>query len=133
VRPEFEAYIREEWLARLVDENMINRFLHREEPSPLDCLLVKLEATDFKKNVLSHLKKKYWKAMCDYVHTGGRQVRNWITTDSIQPNYSSQAVLEVIRFAETIASPSVVGLAHLADDDDLAKLTWEAYEKRQTR
>ena len=68
----------------------------------------------FEEKVLSQIKGKYWKAMCDYAHTGGLHVRQWIMDDSIQPNYPREAELEVMKSAETIASLSVMGFARLS-------------------
>jgi hypothetical protein len=80
VRPAFEAYIRGAWLAFCANEDMVNRFLQGEEPPSLRDLLAELEGTsDFEKKVLSQVEQLYWKAMCDYAHTGGLHVRQWIT------------------------------------------------------
>ena len=62
-------------------------------------------------------------------HTG-LHVQQWITADSIQPNYPREAVLEVMKSVETIASLSVMGFARLSSADDLARQSYEGFEKR---
>jgi len=84
----------------------------------------------FKENVLSQIKQKTWKSMCAYTHTGGLHVQRWNTEDGIEANYSRDEVLEVVKFAEIIASLSVIGVARLAGDDGLALRTLEAFKRR---
>ena len=58
------------------DEDGVSRFLNGDDPPKLDCLIADLEATPyFEEKVLSKFKGKYWKAMCDYAHTGGLHVQ----------------------------------------------------------
>lgn len=84
----------------------------------------------FNEMVLSQIKEKTWKTMCAYTHTGGLQVQRWNTEGGIEANYSHGEVLEVLKFAEIIASLSVVGVARLANDEALAIRTLEAFKKR---
>lgn len=68
--------------------------------------------------------------MCAYTHTGGLHVQRWNTEDGIESNYSRDEILEVLKFAEIIASLAVIGVARLANDDDLAIRILEAFKKR---
>lgn len=58
--------------------------------------------------------------MCAYTHTGGLHIQRWNTNDGIEPNYAPEEVLEVIGFAEFVGVMSVLGMAELANDEDLA-------------
>jgi hypothetical protein len=58
--------------------------------------------------------------MCAYTHTGGLHIQRWNTSDGIEPNYSPEEVLEVLAFAEFVGVMSVLGMAELANDEDLA-------------
>lgn len=131
IRIEFDAYVRGEWLSQCASDSVIDGFLKNKEPPRIDCLLAELEMLEsFNEKVLSQVKEKTWKSMCAYTHTGGLHVQRWNTEDGIEANYSRDEVLEVIRFAEIIASLSVIGFARLANDDALAIRTLEAFKKR---
>ena len=70
----FETYVRGEWLARRTEQR-VKKFLDREESLEFDKLIASLESTDdFETKFLSQFKDKYWSAMCDYAHTGGRRI-----------------------------------------------------------
>jgi hypothetical protein len=132
LRPTFETYVRGEWLMRRT-ERRVKKFLDKEESLELDKLIASLESTkDFETKLLSDVKQKYWPAMCDYAHTGGRHIRRGLTAEGIQSNYSRGEILEVIQAAETIASVSIItGLARLANDGNLQRRTLEAFERRK--
>jgi len=131
IRLAFEAYVRGEWLTLCATDSMIKRFWSGKEPPKIDKMLADLEATSsFKEKVLSQIKKRSWKAMCSYTHTGGLHVQRWNTVYGIEPNFSREEVLEVMKFAETIGSLSVIGIARLANDDELAANTLNGYKNR---
>jgi hypothetical protein len=131
LRSEFEAYIRGEWLSQCASDEVIEEFLRGKEPPKIDCLLAKLEMLDsFNKKVLSQIKQEHWKSMCAYTHTGGLHVQRRNTEDGIEANYSRDEVLEVVKCAEIIASLSVIGVARLAGDDELAMRTLERFRRR---
>ena len=131
IRIEFEAYIRGEWLSQCASDSVVEAFLQGKEPPKIDCLLAELEMLgSFKQNVLSQIQQKTWKSMCSYTHTGGLLVQRWNTGDRIEANYSRDEVLEVVKFAEIIASLAVIGVARLAGYDGLALRTLEAFKNR---
>jgi hypothetical protein len=131
LRSEFEAYVRGEWLSQCASDELVEAFLRGKEPPKMDCLLSELEMLDsFNEKVLSQIKQKTWKSMCAYTHTGGLHVQRRNTEDGIEANYSRDEVLEVVKFAEIIASVSVVGIARLANNDDLAIRTLERFKQR---
>ena len=131
LRIEFEAYVRGEWLLQCASDLIVETFLRGKEPPKIDCLLADLEMLDtFNENLLSQIKQHTWKSLCAYTHTGGLHVQRWHTEDGIEANYSRDEVLEVLKFAEIIASLAVIGVARLASDDELAVRTLEAFKKR---
>ena len=120
-RPLFEAYVRGEWLSLSAGEPAVAAFLKGREPPRIDCLLDELEMTDsFKEKTLSKFKLSAWRIMCDYTHTGGLHVQRWNTDAGIEPDYSRGEVLELLRFADVIASLTVSALARLIGNDELA-------------
>lgn len=131
VRIAFEAYVRGEWLGLCATDAAVKKFLHGKEPPKINILLESLEKTPaFQEKVLSRIKKRNWNAMCAYTHTGGLHVQRWITADAIEPNYSKEELLEVLRFADIIASLSVLGLLTLANDDEMAQKVLDRYQAR---
>lgn len=131
LRIEFEAYIRGEWLSQCASDQIVNAFLRGKEPPKVDCLLAELEMVEsFNEKVLSKIKQQTWKSMCAYTHTGGLHVQRWNTENGIEANYSRDEVLEVLKFAEIIASLAVLGVAQLANDDELALRIVEAFKMR---
>lgn len=131
LRVEFEAYIRGEWLSLCASESFVDEFFQGAEPPKVDFLLTELERVDsFNEKVLSNIKKKTWKSMCAYTHTGGLHVQRWNTEDGIEANYSRDEVLEVLKFAEIIAALAVIGVARLASDSELALRALETLKKR---
>lgn len=129
VRVAFEAYVRGEWLSFCASDSLIQGFLKGKEPPKIDCLLSELELIEsFNEKILSKIKQSSWKTMCAYTHTGGIHIQRWNTQDGIEPNYSRDEIIEVLRFSETVGSLAVVGVAQLKDDDQLATRILDAYK-----
>lgn len=120
LRVEFEAYVRGIWLMLCATDDNVGVFLNGEKPPRIDTLLSELEQTPgFAEKTLSGLKQKHWRAMCGYTHTGGIHVQRWNTPEGVEPNYSIDEVREVLYFAAIIGCLSVLGFAHMANDDAL--------------
>lgn len=131
VRVAFEAYVRGEWLALCATDTEVRKFLKGKEPAKIDTLLEALEATPtFQEQALSRIKKRTWKSMCAYTHTGGLHVQRWNTADAIEPNYSVEELLEALRFADIIASLSVLGVVTFMDDEVLAQKVLDRFKTR---
>jgi hypothetical protein len=122
LRCAFEAYIRGEWLAVCATDAEIAKFISdKERPGPKS-LIERLEQTPaFAEKVLSRINTDSWNAMCAYTHTGGIHVQRWNTADAIEPNYSPAEIREVLSFAEAVGSLAVVGVASLANDQQVAE------------
>lgn len=131
VRVAFEAYVRGEWLALCATDAQVRKFLKGREPPKIDVLLSALERTDaFKEGVLTLIKKRTWTALCAYTHTGGLHVQYWNTSDGIEPNYPIEEILNVLRFADTVATLSVLGVVSLMNDEQLAEKLLERFKAR---
>jgi len=62
-------------------------FLNGEDPPP--SMFAEIEATEgYSSKVFSGWKKKYWRAMCGFTHTGWHHLQRWHTTTSIEPNFT---------------------------------------------
>ncbi|HCM68695.1 MAG TPA: hypothetical protein DIS62_06950 [Candidatus Kerfeldbacteria bacterium] len=125
LRLEFEAYVRGTWLALCANDIQIEKFISdpKWEPPKIDELLCTIEQTPgFSEKILSQIKSQSWHSMCAYTHTGGLHIQRWNTSDGIEPNYSPDEVEEVLSFSEIISALSVIGLAQLAANDEIAAL-----------
>jgi hypothetical protein len=121
LRIAYEAYVRGEWLSQCATDEQIEKFLEAWEPPKIAWMLAELEATPaFVDRVLSSLKQTHWTAMCAYTHTGGLHVQRWNTSEAVEPVYDQEEVDEVLYLAETLGSLSVIGVAELANDGELA-------------
>ncbi|WP_292994250.1 hypothetical protein [Nitrosomonas sp.] len=131
LRIAFEAYVRGEWLALCATDIEVAKFLKGCEPPKINCLLKDLErAPAFMEQTLSHIKERTWKTMCSYTHTGGMHVQWWNTAEAIEPNYSDEELLNVLRFAETIGSLSVLAIVTLMNDEHPAEQVLDKFKKR---
>ena len=131
LRAAFEALVRGEWLALCATDQQVEKFLRGKEPRKIDILLQRLEREPaFSEGVLSDLKRKHWKALCAYAHTGGLHVQRWNTEEAIEPSYDPAEVDAVLFFTEVIASLSVFGFATVVDDDALALSVLEQVKHR---
>jgi hypothetical protein len=88
------------------------------------------ETPAFSEKVLSSIKARRWRAMCDYTHTGGLHVQRWNTPDAIEANYDDAEILEVLFFAEIVGSLSVLGFAQHAGDAELSLRVLEQVKQR---
>ena len=133
LRVAFEAYVRGEWLALCATDTQVRKFLNLKgwEPPKIDKLLEALARKDaFKEGRLSLIKKRNWKALCGYTHTGGIHVQRWNTSDGIEANYSTAELLEVLRFADIVSTLSVLGVLSLADDAETSEKLLERFKAR---
>jgi hypothetical protein len=131
LRVAFEAYVRGEWLALCATDTQVQEFLKGQEPPKIDELLEALALKEaFKEGLLSLIKKRNWKALCGYTHTGGIHVQRWNTSDGIEANYSTAELLEILRFSDIVATLSALGVLYLADDAENSEKLLERFKVR---
>lgn len=131
LRVEFEAYVRGQWLLVCATDDEVEKYLRGWEPPKFAILVESLEKTPgFKDGDLSRIKRDGWKTMCAFTHTGGLHVQRWNTSDAIEANYTEPEILEVLALAEIVGAMSVLGIAELANDIELARLVSEKVAKR---
>ncbi|WP_295443467.1 hypothetical protein [uncultured Thiodictyon sp.] len=122
-RPMFEAYLRGEWLALCAKDDQIERFLSGGEPPCPDKLIQEIGDYPDHRTVgleLARLKsKEIWKVLCDFTHTGARQVRHCISEDTACPNIPSDRVAALLTLLNPIAFATAIGVAALAKDMEL--------------
>jgi hypothetical protein len=121
LRVAFDAYVRGVWLSLCATDAEVTDFFGGKEPGSMKLMLQAIESKpEFSNGELSSIKDRSWNAMCDYTHTGGRQVQRWNTDDAVEPSYTIEEVMEVLQLTELLGMMSVVSLAGLIDDVALA-------------
>jgi hypothetical protein len=68
--------------------------------------------------------------MCAYAHTGGLHAQRWNTAEGIEPNYSLEEVSEVVALSELVGAMSIIAIAELARNDELAQRVLSAVQSR---
>ena len=120
VRPLFEAYVRGLWLAHCATDEQLLGFSAGKEPPRMSTLLAAVESTEaFEDGQLSNIKGQSWGAMCAYTHTGSLQVQRWNTETAIEQNFPPEELAEVLNFSGSFALLSALGMATLANNEDL--------------
>ena len=121
VRLIFEAYVRGIWLHRCASDREVARFKAEKLKKGFDVLVQEIEELDgFESGTLSNMKKKSWKAMNSFTHTGFAQAVRRTTDTTIEPNYDAQEVLEALHFSRAIDFLSAIATADLAENLKLA-------------
>ncbi len=122
LRVSLESYVRGMWLALCASDEQVAKFWAGDNPPGINALLKQLEGKpSFSEGVLSQIKREHWGTLCGFTHTGGLQVQRWNTETSIEPSYEPKEVAQVLFFAELIGSLAVIGVAQVANDDELAQ------------
>ena len=122
VRPQYEAYVRGLWLAHCASDAQVQRFASGGEPPKISIMLLALESIEaYKDGQLSKIKDESWSAMCSFTHTGALQVERWLTKDAIEQNFPPEDLVQTAQFTGSIAILSGIGMAALADNEQLAQ------------
>lgn len=124
-RPMFEAYLRGEWLALCAHDDQIDHFLGGGDPPSPGLLIKQIGGHPEGESAgpeLSRIKSNdNWTALCDFTHTGARQVRHCISEDAACPNIATEKVAALLAFLNPIAFATAVGIATLAGDGERAE------------
>ena len=113
----FEAYLRGLWLKYCASDEHVQRVFDGEEPPKT--IVAEIEATDaFSDKVLSHIKKKAWRAMCDYTHTGGLHLQRWQSASAIEPQFCEGELEECLNAAELFGALACLELVQLSNAGD---------------
>ena len=127
VRPLFETFVRGLWLQHCATDAQIDDYISDKLELKFHELLSVVEKVDgFEGGVLSKLKKNAWKAMNSYTHGGIQQASRRTNGDYIEPNFSEDEVVEVVKLSGTFALLAFVQITGSANQPALAK---EALER----
>lgn len=126
-RSVYEGYVRGQWLLHCASDAQVERFLNgedfREDTGKkknlcLRDLITALEATSaFPPGSLANIRDKAWPALCDYAHVGGRLISYWSMPGSVEINFPTKDVEDVLRLTGVIAVLAALGIRELAQGD----------------
>ena len=119
-RPVFESFLRGAWLTHCASNEQVETFSTGCKPlkTKIDTLLAELEENGgYDGKTLSAIKASAWNSMCDYAHTGGLQIQRWQTGDSVEPNYETSEIEEVLAFTNLFACLSAIELVALSGSE----------------
>jgi hypothetical protein len=121
IRAQFEAFVRGTWLRLCATPEELEKFIDSDkiEPKMWQLLLAIESHPDFSDKVLSSLHNNVWKSMNSYTHAGMLQVARRMKPRSIEPNYDSAEVAEVIRASGYFALLALNQIAQMADSHEV--------------
>ncbi len=120
IRVIYETYVRGVWLFKCASDAELNRYKLGQSSNTFEQLVTIVEGVEgFDVGVLSDVKKRSWRAMNSFTHTGYEQIVRHQTEDSIEPNYDPLEVVEVVNFATAMAFLSAIAISDLAGRTEL--------------
>lgn len=117
VRSVFEACVRGFWIRYCASSRELDRVLKDRNIGQFEDLLVSIEGVEgFGVGVLMGIKKRSWKHMNSFTHTGMLQISRRFSTDFIEPNYSDDEKIDVINFCSAIGCVVAIAICEVAKD-----------------
>ncbi|MBI5796554.1 MAG: hypothetical protein HZA47_09630 [Planctomycetes bacterium] len=117
----FEAYVRGVWLHRCASESEIEKYKTDKLEKTFASLIQDIEKIDgFNEGVLSTTKTTNWNSMNSYTHSGYLQSVRRNKEETIEPNYTSEEIKEVLNYANALGLLSALQVALLAGNQALA-------------
>ncbi len=128
IRCQFECFIRGAWIHYCASDEQIEAFIANDSlPEHFAKWIEALEQTEqFAGTILSDLKAANWKAMNGYTHGGLHQISRRMQGNLVEGNYDDGEIIEVLRFAGTMALLGLGQIAALADRKDI----WDEVDER---
>ena len=110
-----EATIRGLWLAKIATDDQINLLKINSLEFPYFKTMFKElgEASNSKKN--HQTINNAWSMLCSYTHTGEYQIQHWMNNLDIEPNYSEDQILELIKQTQNIANLTYAAIHSILD------------------
>lgn len=132
-RVAFDAYVRGVWLSLCATDDEITDFLVSEKIKKTYRLIEEIEkSVNYVVGLLSGYQDRRWKALCDFTHTGYRQIQRWNTETAIEPNYRVEEIVEVLAHSEIISLMALISFAQLVDNTELARKGLEKINTMRT-
>lgn len=126
----FDAYLRGLWLRHCANDTQVTAVFRGNEEPP-KTMVAEIEAIPaFVGGVLSRIKKVNWRAMCDYMHTGGLHLQRWQSEDGIEPKFEPAELEECLNFAELFGAMATLELAQMSKTGDNGSAVLEIVRRR---
>lgn len=119
-RPLFETFVRAVWLKDCGADKDLTKFERDQFSRSFGQALKEIEQLEsFKSGALSSLKKQAWSAMSSYTHGGYQQIARRVKGKTIDPNYTDDEIIEVLRLSQTFAMMAFIQIVLVAGRRDL--------------
>ena len=123
VRPLFETFVRAVWLKDCGTDQDLLLFERDEFSRSGGQALKEIEQLEsFKSGALSNLKRQAWSAMSSYTHGGFQQIARRVKGKTINPNYTDEEIIEVLRLSQAFALMAFIQIVLVANRRDLEQL-----------
>lgn len=96
MRPLSEAVIKGLWIKLAATDSQIQKTITGKNTNKSTEEMVRLIASKYNSSK-NQINKDHWKALCSYTHSGHLQLQNWIHPTNVEPNYSTEAISELIK------------------------------------
>jgi len=117
----FEAFVRGVWLQMRASDDELEKYKKDKLEKRFFTLIKEIEECDgFKEGILSAAKAENWNHMNSFTHSGYLQSMRRNKEESIESNYTTEEVLEVLNIANALGMLSALQIAILADKQDLS-------------
>lgn len=131
VRPIFEGYVRGVWLTYCASEQEVDLYYLDEDLPRFKTLIEKIETVPgFESGVLDGLRTNSWSAMCSYAHSGAMQASRRYTQNTVEPNYKTEEIIEVLKISASFALMSFQQIASTCNRLDLAKIALDLHSPK---
>lgn len=119
-RPLFETFFRAVWLKDCGTDKDLADFERDQFSRSFGQVLKEIEQLEsFKSGALSNLKKQAWSAMSSYTHGGYQQIARRVKDKTIDPNYTDEEIVEVLRLSQAFAMMAFIQIVLVAGRRDL--------------
>jgi hypothetical protein len=118
LRCQVDAYVRGVWLASCATDEEVNEFATGKRLFLPHEMFQRVNEV-MESNVIANVKAGSWKILCDFAHTGPRQLQRNMSAGAIELNYDEAELLEGLEAANAWALVTASGLADLASDQAL--------------
>lgn len=119
-RPLFETFVRAVWLKDCGTDKDLAEFERDQFSRSFGQALKEIEQLEsFKSGALSNLKKQAWSAMSSYTHGGYQQIARRVKGKTIDPNYTDEEIIEVLRLSQAFAMMAFIQIVLVAGRRDL--------------
>ena len=116
IRPQFEAHLRGLWILNSATDDEVDLFSQKGFLPNTEKLVERVEKKSLSMRVL---KDQVWVHLCDYTHTGLRQINRNMTEFEIAQNYDSSELQAALHASNALALLAADEVALLVGDRSL--------------